>query len=108
MEACSSSGSNMEFEEQNTNPKSAPPDMTSVKNQDYPMMSTPISDSKFAPRYVVYKPIGNTTRRRSLKLLCLSEAAYQRIEEGNSIEFFDKNTLSYMVIRINCSDHQNQ
>ncbi|KAJ8430564.1 LOW QUALITY PROTEIN: hypothetical protein Cgig2_019136 [Carnegiea gigantea] len=80
VEACSSIGTNMEFEEQNTNPKSMPPDMTSVKNQDYPMMLAPISNSKLAHRNVVYKPIGNTTRRCSLKLLCLSKAAYQRIE----------------------------
>ncbi|KAJ8433630.1 hypothetical protein Cgig2_026810 [Carnegiea gigantea] len=108
MEACSSISSNMEFEEHNTNPKSVPPDMTYVKSQDYCMMSTPISNSKFATRNVMYKPIGITTRRRSLKLLCLLEATYQRIEQGGSIEFFDKNKSSYMVIRIHRSDHQNQ
>ncbi|KAJ8425085.1 hypothetical protein Cgig2_034021 [Carnegiea gigantea] len=62
----------------------------------------------FQQQICAQKPVGNATRRRSLKLLCLLETAYQRIEQGNSIEFFDKNKLLYMVICIHRSDHQNQ
>ncbi|KAJ8434042.1 hypothetical protein Cgig2_001235 [Carnegiea gigantea] len=83
--ACLSICSNMEFEEQNANQKSVPPNVTSMKSQDYFMRSAPTFNGKFVIRNVVHKPI---------------EAAYQRIEQGNSIEFFDKHTLSYMVIRI--------
>ncbi|KAJ8431469.1 hypothetical protein Cgig2_033983 [Carnegiea gigantea] len=59
----------------NANPKSVPSDATSVKSQGYFMRSAPTFKGKFATRNVVYKPIGNTTRRRLLKLLCPSEAA---------------------------------
>ncbi|KAJ8440076.1 hypothetical protein Cgig2_025275 [Carnegiea gigantea] len=85
--ACSSIDSNMEFEEQNANPKSAPPDATSVTRQDYLMVSTYIQ--------------GQICDQKC-------EAAYQKIELGNSLEFFDNHTLSDMVIRVHHSDHQSQ
>ncbi|KAJ8451369.1 hypothetical protein Cgig2_017760 [Carnegiea gigantea] len=72
--------------------KLVPPDVTSMKSKDYFMRSAPTFNGNCATRNVVYKPIGHTTRRRSLKLLCLSEAAYQQLEQGNSLEFFDNHT----------------
>ncbi|KAJ8437240.1 hypothetical protein Cgig2_012509 [Carnegiea gigantea] len=42
----------------------------------------------------------------SKKINSLPQAAYQKVEQGYSIEFFDKRTMSYMVMRIHHSDHQ--
>ncbi|KAJ8432788.1 hypothetical protein Cgig2_011711 [Carnegiea gigantea] len=60
MGACSHIGSNMELEEHNANPKPVPPDVTSVKSQDF-MRSAPIFNGKFATKNVVYKPIEHHT-----------------------------------------------
>ncbi|KAJ8425837.1 hypothetical protein Cgig2_021304 [Carnegiea gigantea] len=85
MGGCSSIGSNMEFDEQDTNPKSVSTDMTSVKGHDYFIFSASISNGTSVTKDIVYKPLSNTTRRFSLKLLRLSNniSAGSNAEERN-------------------------
>ncbi|KAJ8427264.1 hypothetical protein Cgig2_028222 [Carnegiea gigantea] len=82
--------------------------MINVRGHDYSMLSASTSTGISTTRDVVYKPLDNSTIKYSLKLLRLSEAAYQRVEQGNSIEFFDKHTTSCLKIRVHRNDHQTQ
>ncbi|KAJ8426012.1 hypothetical protein Cgig2_026124 [Carnegiea gigantea] len=85
-----------QIEEVSTDSESVLTDMTTVRGHDYSILSASISNGISATRDVVYKPLDNAIRRCLLKLLRLSKAAYQRVEQGKSIEFFNECTMSYL------------
>ncbi|KAJ8434189.1 hypothetical protein Cgig2_004660 [Carnegiea gigantea] len=108
MGGCLDIGSSMELDGQNMTYESVLTHKTYLKGHDHLMSSASCWKGICAIRDVVYKPLGNSTRRRSLQLIRLPQAAYERVEQGDSIEFFDKHTMSYVVMRIHRSDHQIQ
>ncbi|KAJ8435849.1 hypothetical protein Cgig2_029604 [Carnegiea gigantea] len=67
MGGCSSMGSNMDIDEQYINLELQVTDMSKRHDHDYPMLSASISTGIFVTRDVVYKHLGNPTRKCSLK-----------------------------------------
>ncbi|KAJ8430081.1 hypothetical protein Cgig2_008528 [Carnegiea gigantea] len=72
------------------------------KDQDLSSDSSSyVEDTSSSP---AFDTITGHAKRGSLRALRISQATYSMLEEGNIVEFFDKYSMTYMVVHVQCHD----
>jgi len=88
------------FDEERIKSESTLTSMSYTKDKDYPMSRTHSSISVTRMASTIYQPSRVNAKRRPLRHLWLSQAAYGKTRQGNKMEFFDKHFMAYMTVRI--------